>query len=199
MFYKVSYDFSFNGDYEFMLTHKLFNKSSMLSGKFLTIKEFELKEQLLFYSDFSLLPEIDFPNNDLVIPIASEKMLNIIKNVGVVNLRLFPVTLFDFTDLEPFDENGKLKSHVNKLTNYSSFQFTEYTDALDYEKSEFGYSIFDPNKIVNVIKTVLKSDCKTPPMFRINYSPDIFITEDLKMAFEKGGIKGCKYYPVKLS
>lgn len=200
--YVLNWDYTHSQDMERDAYHIPFpdsNKSSIifLSDKYLN----KLPKHIYFRSNLSILNDIDFPLNDLKIPVVSQKMMNILNGCGVFRSITTPVSMLDDTYLDnPFDQNGTLKITVQKNERFLVLTLPDREDCFDQIKSIYEPSELNPS-IPGFINTlVLIQSVSLPPIFRIKEAPSkLFVTEKTKEALELNNVKGCVFEEVETS
>jgi hypothetical protein len=199
--YQLKKDFSHLFDVDEDAALLPFEGSKDLGVQMQSIDKIDKIETLYFEANFEIIPEIDFPIPDKSsVLIFSIKMYNLIRSVGYFNHHTIPVVMLD--DSYPgkhFESPGILKSDVNFNDQYIAVQFLEYTDAFDFEKSEYTVHPIFSDEVGTVSRFVLKNK-QYPPIFRIEQKTRyVFITEEAKNKLLENGIKGCIFEEVEVS
>ncbi|MBI9064673.1 MAG: hypothetical protein JEZ14_21995 [Marinilabiliaceae bacterium] len=198
--YKLSWDLSHSGDPEKDAFHLPFKNENEFGVDIISLREFELPEQIYFQANFNLIPKYDYPLTSLEVPVVSKRILEILNSLGDFSFRLIPVIMIDDTYFsELFDANNRLNSNVPVNTSYSIIQIMSYTEVFDYENSIFEEDFILP--VGHIDKLVLKKPQNGfPPIFRIQEkASEIFISKEAKEALELANIKGCVFEEVEVT
>ncbi|KZS42303.1 hypothetical protein AWE51_02360 [Aquimarina aggregata] len=167
------------------------------------IKIVDFPFQICFASDFSIIPMIDYPHNDLNLDILSQKMLSVFKDLDDFKYNEIPVIMFDHKEMEAYHiEQGELLEDLQRRNeDYIAIQLLDYTDVFDRENSEYEEDFLDPDEVGDIDKLVLKWPKKGfPPLFRLDESATkLFVSEQAKNALEAANIKGCEFEEVEVS
>lgn len=195
MFYQLERDFSHLLDMDNDITHIKFPGSQDLGSKMMGVKDTELPNILYFQANFRVIPRIDYPIPDLSLFIVSGRMLDALKECGFFEYRSIPIVLIDDTYFgKIFNDNNELNTGFKINTDYLAIQLMRYTDAFDYEKSEYKSSRAFPDEVGVIKKLALKESENYPPVFKIKEKPSrIFITEQTKNNLVSRGIQGCEF------
>lgn len=201
--YILKHDYTHSGDPERDAFHVPFQYSDRASTIFLNPKyKDKLPNIIYFQANFNLIPDFDYPLTDLSIPVMSKGMLGILKGVKAFESFEVPIVMFDDTFLgERFDNDGRLKSEVNKEESYQALVIVNRESCFDFERSEFTLSTIDPSK-PGVISEIVLAEPENgfPPIFRIAETPStLFVSQSAKEALEAAGIKGCVFEEVEVS
>ena len=178
-----------------------FKGSDSIDYRMQGIQKFEIPDVLYFESNFEIIPEIDYPILDVCsVFVISTRMYELLIEVGEFKHLIISVTMLDDSySKNHFESNGTLKKEVTFNDKYVAVQFLEYTEAFDYEESEYSMGLAFPEEIGIISKIVLKNK-QYPPVFRIEESTEyIFITEEAKNKLLENGIKGCIFEEVEVS
>lgn len=197
--YKLNWDFNHSGDPEKDAFHLPFKNDNEFGADIISTRLFDLPEQIYLQANFKLIPKYDYPLTSLMVPILSNRMIEVI-NLGEVNTRLIPVVMISDTYFdELFDSDNKLKPEVPVNTEYKIVQIMTYLKAFDYKNSEYEEDFILPVGHIN--KLVLKNPKNGfPPIFRIEEkASEIFVSQKTKEALEAADIKGCVFEPVETS
>lgn len=82
---------------------------------------------------------------------------------------------------------------------YIVLRLQSFTDALDVENSMFEKDLIFGGEIGVIKKLVLKEPLSgLPPLFRIQYTPDYYVTEKCKQVLESNKLIGCTFIPVPM-
>lgn len=179
-----------------------FEGEDMLGANMMDIDDFEHPDTLYFLANFDYIPERDYVDNDVLIPIMSSKLLDLIRGLGAFHLSIIPVNLIDDTYFgERFDVNGSLLNEVPFNGNFGAVQFKQYTEAFDYDKSDFITDELFPEDVSFVRKHVLRTpENGFPAIFKIKEDLRyIFVDHRFKSACEMSGLKGCNFQEVEVS
>ena len=198
--YKLNWDFNHSGDPEKDAFHLPFKNDNEFGADIISTRDFDFPEQIYLQANFNLIPEYDYPLTSLMVPILSNRMIEIINALGEINIRLIPVVMISDTHLdELFDSDNKLKPEVPVNTDYKIVQMMSYFKAFDYENSEYEEDFILPVGHIN--KLILKKpQGGFPPIFRIEEkASEIFVSQKVKEALEAANIKGCVFEPVETS
>lgn len=200
--YRLIYDYNRAQDSERDAYHIPFENSNKSSTMFLNKKHIErLPKQIYFESNLNTITKTDFPLNDLNIPIMSDRLIEVIKSIGDINLKEVPVVMLDRTFLEnKFHSSGSLKDVVKYFDNYKAIMLLDRIECFDYQNSIYEPGELNPNIPGYIKKIVLNiSDINIPPIFRLKESPSkIFITEKTKeLIVTKKKINGCLFEKVE--
>jgi hypothetical protein len=153
----------------------------------------KLPQQIYFEGNFRTLETIDFPIDDVSWPVMSKRMLETLRNVGEFGHRAIPVIILDDTVKDRFDAAGKPRVGVANHE-FSAVQLTHYTDAFDWERSEYVRDdLFGDDQVLTAKKLVLK-DVPLPPLFRLSALPrPLMVNAAARAALEQAGIKGVRF------
>lgn len=198
--YKLNWDFNHSGDPEKDAFYLPFKNDNEFGADIISTRDFDFPEQIYLQANFNLIPEYDYPLTSLMVPILSNRMIEILNALGEINIRLLPVVMISDTYLdELFDSNYKLKPEVPVNTEYKIVQMMSYFKAFDYENSEYEEDFILPVGHIN--KLILKKpQGGFPPIFRIEErASEIFVSQKAKEALEAANIKGCVFEPVETS
>lgn len=200
--YILDKDYDHLLDMEFDAHHLAFEESNLFSARITGVRNIELPDQIFCQANFHIIPDYDFPIVDIADSIFSDNMLNIFTKLGLENYRSVPVTMLDDTYLEEaFEKPNQLKKDVKKVESYKALQLMSYTDAFNYDKSDYEKDLVFPEEVGNIDNLVLKEpDGGFPPIFRIKeYSSKLFVNEEAKKALESARIKGCVFEEIEVS
>lgn len=192
----LKWDFSHLGDVERDAFLVPFEGSNVMGSKLMGTKNVDLPEKIFFEADFTVIPGIDFPIVDLSINVMSRRMLSVLLSVGKINYRAVPAVMVDYTYLgERFESPGKLKKDVPVNQDYAVIQLMEFTDAFDYDLSDYKQDEVFPEKVGQINKLVLKEpEGGFPPVFKLaECRRYLFITEKAKDALLSNEIQGCVF------
>lgn len=195
-FFLLTQDFSHVGDAEKDAFHVPFDGSEGIGSDMLGISQVDLPSPVFFQAGFDTIPRIDFPVTDLNVLVFSKRMLNTLLDVGPLNYHATPAVMFDYTYLgERFKSPGQLKDDVPANYDYSIIQLLEFTEAFDYDKSEYEEDDVFPDEVGIIKKLVLKEpDGGFPPIFKMKECMRYtFVTGKAKEALIKNGIQGCVF------
>ncbi len=198
--YKLNWDFNHSGDPEKDAFHLPFKNDNEFGADIISTRAFDFPKQIYLQANFNLIPEYDYPLTSLMVPVLSDRMIEIISSLGEINIRLIPVVMISDTYFdELFDSSNNLKPEVPVNTEYKIVQIMSYLKAFDYENSKYEEDFILPVGHIN--KLVLKkAQNGFPPIFRIEEkASEIFVSEVAKEALEAADIKGCIFEPVETS
>jgi hypothetical protein len=186
------------GDDDFDATLVRFEGWEVMAG-LIPSRSLEIREPVFFEANVETLRAIDYPINDVSWPIMSQRMRNVLLSGAQVAHREIQVIMLDDTvkPAERFHSSSKPRPGVG-MEGFSAIQITAYTDAFDWERSEFAPHPRLRNRVVKVSKLVLK-DMALPPLFRLSALPGpLFVTAAARAALEAEGIRELKFIPLDL-
>jgi len=188
--YLVKHDYDHSGENERDAFHIPFVGVESIGVIMNGVENSELPSKISFQANFKLIDDYDYPLTDLTIPIMSDRMIKIFKSLDDLKLRFINVVMID-----------DLSCEIISKKDFFAIQIMEYTDAFDYENSEYRMRR-GRNKKVGVISKLRLREPENgfPSIFRIKESSSkLFINSKAKEALEKENIKGCVYEPVVVS
>jgi hypothetical protein len=197
-----------DSDHLIDMTHDVslipFDNSDSIKYELLSDKKVEIKQNpLYFMANFNILNlSWDYPIIDWNVEIMSNRMIDVLKSVGVFNYEVFETEMIDDTFFEDkFDSSGHLLSNVPSLNNYRLIQLLDFLKIFDFEKSIYKPLRSNPEFPGIVKKLVLKEPKNGfPPIFRVLEKPaSVFVSSIAKEALEAAHIKGCVFEPVETS
>ena len=148
--------------------HKLFWRSSKI--EYLPPHRFEGKVE-------KRLSWLDYPRVDLGYPIMSQKMRDILVNIGSFQHQSFDLLIYDW----------KKKEEVTN--NFIFLHLLEKLDILDVENTEYYEA---SGRVRNAV--LKKNKEGYPPLFMVNHAGlRWFISEEAKEALENAGIEGTMF------
>lgn len=144
-----------------------------------------LPERICFEANTATLEKIDYPINDHGWPIMSTRMLDVLRAVGDFPHRAIPLVMLDDT-VDPPRPGSANRDFV-------AVQLTGYTDAFDWDRSEYTRSALADDRVLKVKKLVLK-DAPLPPLFRLSARPGpLLVSAAARAALEAAGIGGVRF------
>jgi hypothetical protein len=201
--YILKHDYEHSGDSEKDAFHVPFQYSDRASTIFLNPKyRDKLPSIIYFQANFNLIPKFDYPLTDLSVPVMSDRMLDILKQVRYFESVEIPVVMFDDTFLgERFDKHGNLKPEVKRIEGYRAIMIIDRQSVFDFARSKFEPSTIDPSKPGVILDIVLREpENGFPSIFRIPETPStLFISQTAKEALEQAKINGCVFDEIKVS
>lgn len=164
--------------------------------------EYQPPSLLNFLADFHWkVHEQDFIDNDLQIPIFSNRFLELIERIKSVPLEKIPVNLIDDTYFNPlFDEKGDLKPEVPHTSNFKAIKLVSFSENLfDYEKSKYDMDELFEGEIDYIEELVLKTPEEGfPPIFKIKEDIQLLLVNGVvKKRAEESGYRGFTFNEVK--
>src|SRR3989339_263666 len=158
---------------------------------------------LYLQANFNVISKkTDFPIIDVGFPVLSKRMISILLKIKNFSHRVIETVMIDDTYFgQLFDEKGLLLSNVPINKEYSALQILEYTNAFDYENSDFKPLRSNPN-MPGVIKRLIlrRPNNGFPPIFKIiEKSSDLFLSEEPKDSLLENDIKGCVFTPIDVN
>jgi hypothetical protein len=187
----------YDGEYEIeLLEYPGWEKTSSL----MKTSPYELPEPVIFYADFDQLTRTDYPYNNVLWPIMSRRMYEVLCSVGEFSHQLIPIAMLDdssFTfDLERrFLSNGLPNPEVTNFDDFVAVQLLEKKNYFDFNHSEYSQDELFP-EILDIDKYVLTSPQRGfPPLFKLSVSSvELFISSEAREALREAGIRGTAYY-----
>lgn len=197
--YIINWDENHLIDVELDVMHVPYKNSNDFPSDIIDDFEFEHPEIMLFKGNYDVFEETDYLINDLRSPMFSKKLIDTLESIGDFKHKRIPCGIVDFTidTKKAFDDFDNYKLNVNTVLNrdYEILHILEYTDALDYEKSDLEMDEDDPEEVFFINNMVLKEPEEGfPPIFRIDErASKLFITETVKNELDAAGIQGILY------
>jgi hypothetical protein len=191
--FELVWDPSHLGDDNFDATLVPFDGSDRIAG-WITARPITVPERIFFEANVETLKTIDFPINDRNWPIMSRRMIAALEGVGDFAHRLIPVIMLDDTvpTKARLDAGGNPRPGV-AVEGFAAVQITHYTDAFDWERSEYVKHETLKDRVFKVDKLVLK-DVPVPPLFRLSALPGLrLVSAAGRAALEKAGIRGVAF------
>jgi len=166
----------------------------------MSTRDIAIPPRIFFEANFQLLKTIDYPFNNVNWPIMSLKMFDALCAAGeMLPHREIRVTMLDDTipTLQRLDEHGEPKQGVAN-DRFVCIQLCEYTDALDWDRSEYERHPRLSGRSSWISKLVLKeSPGGLPPLFRISANPmHLLVSATARQKLEASGVKGCQFLPL---
>lgn len=190
--YLLEWDWSELGDEEFFAYLIEFPGHEDIV-EFALTSSYDLPKQIYFTGNFSVLDQIDFPNNQERWPIMSRSMLATLQNVGEFDCREIPIGMLDDTipSSQLFSEpNVPNPNHL--ISRFVVLQLLDHLPAFDWGQSVYTNSPFRTDLVSAINKLVLDPPSEGfPPIFRISAFPVLlFVSEDAKLALEQANTSG---------
>jgi len=157
------------------------------------MRAFDLPKKIYFNANFDFVKDSDYPVNDVNWPLMSKRMLETLLAVTDFPHRAFPVAMVDSAARrgKRFDESGNpLPGMADER--FSAIQLLAYTDAFDWDESEYQQHKYLPDRTSMVTKLVVKEPAGgMPALFRLGASPGgLFVSGAGRQALEERGIRG---------
>ena len=173
-----------------------FEGSSDLVGLIEDRPLMRLPERICFEANTDTLKQVDYPINDQAWPIMSTRMLGVLRAVGDFPHRAIPLIMLDDTVEGKFDAAGPPRLGVANH-DFVAVQLTSYTDAFDWDRSEYTRSALADDRILKAKRLVL-TDAPLPPLFRLSARPGpLLVSAAARAALEKAGIGGVRFVQLK--
>jgi hypothetical protein len=136
-----------------------------------------------FRANLDVVRTSDYPSNDSGWPVMSERMRSILHGFsGLPALREIPVRMV---------ARGGGSETIDGR--FSAVQLLEYTDAVDFDRSEYETYPESPRHVRRFRKLVLR-DVPLPPLFRLaSYPRKLLVRDDVRAAFEAASMRGIEY------
>lgn len=195
--YELTPDPSHLGDDDFDATLVRFEGWETLAG-LIPQEPLAIPENVFFEANVETLKSIDYPINDASWPIMSARMLAVLNSIGSFEHRAFPVVMLDDTvpPEKRFDQSGKPRAGV-AVSGFFAVQITKYTEAFDWERSEYDRDEVFPGEVYLIHRLVLR-DIVLPPLFRMTArSRPLMISSAGRTALDKAGIRGIEFLPLR--
>ena len=141
---------------------------------------------MLYYEKDGLV--WDYVPNVLTWLIFSDRLVDLLYELGITDIQVFPVTLHK-------------KGSTKKLPGYNVVNILTSVSAFNWERSDYVPWEDDPKSIKVIRKLVMNRSSLegSPDMFRLAEDKHYIITSDrLKKAVEERGITGIKFRPAEL-
>jgi len=186
------------GDDDFDATLVRFDGWEMTAG-LIPDDNLKIPEPSFFEANIETLKTIDYPINDVSWPIMSRRMRETLLGVGRFTHRAIAVIMLDdtVTTNDRFDAAGNPRPGV-AVDGFGAIQISEYTDAFDWERSEFVPHPTLKSRIFKVRKLVLK-EMPLPPLFRLSAMPGpLLVSAAGRVALEKARIKELRFISLDL-
>jgi hypothetical protein len=152
-----------------------------------------LPDVIYFEAAFHVITQKDYILNDMLWPILSKKMLNVLISVGDFPHRAVPIIMLDDSvdSKNRFDEKGNPKPGVAN-EDYEALQLLTHLDVFDWEKSIYQESWISDKFVDDIEKLAIKEPLEgLPPIFRIASCFDnLFISHAAKEALEEARCQG---------
>jgi hypothetical protein len=181
--YKINWDYMHlvKNKYDLLVIDKFEQISNHASIK--SILNEEIPKEINFKSNVVDVSHLNFPVNDLALPILSKKVFDIffeiIKPRKIVKINIF-----------------HQKEQIDNRE-FCTFQLDEYFDCFDYENSVYESNFILP--ISNISKFILKPS-DFPDIFRINLCiPHLFVNEKVKNKLEALEVKDIVFEEMQIS
>jgi len=145
-------------------------------------------DRLYFTGDFhnSKLEQTDYPIVGVYqLLVISKKLLSIIDSVKQFSRDIVQAVIFDFLEMDPFNENSELKDQIKQTFDYVFVKLNNFVLIDNEDTSKFNKR----TKYKWDFNIVMPED-GLDPIFRIKQIPErIFITEAVYKAIEEYNIK----------
>lgn len=156
---------------------------------------FVIPQPVYFEANFDVLKRTDFPYNDVNWPLMSQRMIDVLTDVGKFAFNQIEVVMIDDT-VHPnkrTDADGNYYPHILNM-DFSGVELLEYADAFDKQKSVYEVDDLFPDSLrIKNLQLTPPAD-GYPPLFRISEAPlTIFISETAKIACESAGLHGIDF------
>lgn len=159
---------------------------------------YELPEIIQFNSFLPFIKNkndvLDYPSNNMSWPIMSERMFNILLEIGQFNYKVIPIKLIE-------NQSYKIKEQISSYDiplNYLVVQLLEHQDYFDNVNSIYTPHPRLPNLVKKISKLVVTLPNNIPPLFRLKICPNpLFISNEAKRALEDANIKGVQFIPLE--
>lgn len=185
--------------------HKIKEDDYLDLSQVLASEKHEINEkEIIMRADFNQIVKYDFVQNELNIPIVSQKFIDALKINQLEYMQLISIILLDET--VPPNKIFKLlgngvRKEVSRNTNFYTLKFNNQFDYCDKENSTFRKLRSQPDSLGILKKTVLKEPANGfPSLFRIKESVSkLFLSAQAKEALESNNIKGCVFEEVEVT
>lgn len=153
----------------------------------------ELPERIEFQGVFGYIDLTDYLYTDVMWPIMSRRMLEVLRSVGNFAHRVYPIVITNA-------EEGEERPYDSERHDYVVIQLLESLDAFDRVNSIYQIDPEFPNFLSshNIEKIVLKRpEGGFPPLFTVArpLPGDLYLSAEAKLALDTVGIKGIDYRP----
>jgi hypothetical protein len=156
----------------------------------------KVPQRFYFAANLRAIRNVDYPRNDQGWPIMSRRMREALLSVGEVAHRAVPVVMLDSAVANRFDAMGNPRPGV-ALYGFSAMHLTAYTDAFDWERSEYEPHRRIEGRVQLARKLVLK-DVPLPPLFRLSALPNLLlVSAAARDSLIAAGIRGLRFKPVE--
>lgn len=159
-------------------------------------REIDVPTPVLFEANFDATSRSDYPCNDVGWPLMSSRMLEVVRRLGSFPHRVIPVRLLDRSALGPcrFLPDGSLRPEVFD-DRFAAIQLTEHVDVVDWDRSEYRPSSFNPNKVSGFRKLMfIEPAGGFPPLFRLAADTSyLLVSAEARRALEEAGIRGVQF------
>lgn len=155
----------------------------------------ELPSRIFFEANIETLKVVDYPINDVGWPIMSQRMRAALLGVGDFPHREIPVVMLDDTAEVKFNRAGEPLPGV-AVHGFAAVQITQYSEAFDWERSEYIRDDLFEDQIFQAKKIVL-TNVSLPPVFRLAALPQpLLVSAAGRKALEAAGTQGVKFIPL---
>lgn len=131
------------------------------------------------------VPYTDYPHNDLMWPIMSKSMLEVLCSVEEFPHRVFPVQI---------PSTGTITDQIE----FYGVQLLSHHDYFDWENSVYDRHRSSPRRVAGVEVFVLSvPEGGFPPIFRLSAVPTyLFVSDEARQVLREAGIRGTRYLPL---
>lgn len=203
--YKLLLDTTRPGDADYDAVIVPTDESNKWSYYFINPKLYSpalLPSEVVFLANFQYLPDCDLLFTDSGVFVASKRVVNVLNDLGDVEYLKVPCLMIDDTYLgDKFDECNELRAEVPVNKDYFALRFQKVGNYFDFDQSIFRPMRSNPNMPGRIKKIVLKVPKEGfSPVFRTQEQiSTLFVTEEVKCAFEENKIVGCYFEEVELT
>lgn len=132
---------------------------------------------------------LDYMPNVLSWLIFSGKIVEIIKELNIPNVQMFPVTLYK-------------KDNEDQTLNYNVINLMTKVAAMDWGKSDYLAWEDDPKFVKVIRRLVIKQSAVKDGLEMFNLAeatPYVVVSENVKYAFESKGITGADFWSIEVN
>jgi hypothetical protein len=156
----------------------------------------KVPSRFYFAANLRAVRNLDYPANDQGWPIMSRRMRDALAGAGAFEHRAVPVVMLDQAAAQKFDATGNPRPGV-ALHGFSAIHLLRYSDAFDWERSEYEPHRRIAGRISLARRLVLK-DVPLPPLFRLAALPNLLLVSTAgRDALVGAGIRGLRFKPVE--
>lgn len=148
------------------------------------IDHLNIATPVILYAHSDTVAYTDYPHNDIMWPIMSKRMLDVLCSVKEFPHCLIPIQVM---------ERGMIMEEVN----FVGVQLLSYQGYFDWNNSSYKMGR-SGRKATRVTKIVLEIPQEGfPPLFRLSAAPTrLFISDQARHALKDAGIRGTRYLPL---